>query len=151
MFQEGRVGQLCWLLLRVIFPRKPVSVTLPITTPTSASKKESKVLIMESQASHVLPPVCLPRLLSLTAPLQMKSVLWPLWTLTSVYHLLLPHSSPHIAAFVWRCAPLPPFQSTWFWVTSTARGMGHTIRSMLIKCFTLSWRDWWGEGTGEVI
>ena len=130
------------MLLRVIFPRKPVSVTLLITNLTSASKKESKVLIMESQASHVLPPVYLPRVLSLTAPLQMKSVPWPLWTLTSVCHLLFPHSSHHTAAFVWSCAPLPPFQPTRFSVTSAARGMGHTIRSMLTKCFTLSRRDW---------
>ena len=75
VFQEGRVGQLCWMLLRVIFPRKPVSVTLLITNLTSASKKESKVLIMESQASHVLLPVYLPRLLSPAGPLPMKSVL----------------------------------------------------------------------------
>ena len=146
VFQEGRVGQLCWMLLRVIFPRKPVSVTLLITNLTSASKKESKVLIMESQASHVLLPVYLPRLLSPAVPYRWSlCCVWPLWTLTNMYHLLSLHSSPRIAAFVWRCAPLPPFQSMWFWVTRAALGMGHATRSTLIKCFTLSWQ---GLGSG---
>lgn len=150
MFQEGRVGQLCWLLLRVIFPRKPVSVTLLITTPTSASKKSLRSLSWNPRPLTCFRQSTCPDSSPWLPPTDDVCAV-ALWTLTSVYHLLLPHSSPHIAAFVWRCAPLPPFQSTWFWVTSAARGMGHTIRSMLIKCFTLSWQDWWGEGTGEVI
>lgn len=64
------------MLLKVIFLKKPDSVTLLITNLTTASKKESKCLIMEYQASHTLLPIYLPRLASPDCPPLMKSALW---------------------------------------------------------------------------